>query len=831
MQLMPEYKKDSANTKLIEKFEEHWEKMDCFWATHHEKHKYDMQFTWMKDQWDKTAKEERRSSGRSGTETPLPPRPTLVFDISSPLIIKTINGIMKMRPALKVNAADSDSDVELAKIRAGQIKYIERNTGAVDARMSAVKQQTTAGYGFYRFDTEFENPQSFNHDVKYREIPDGTTVLFDEQSTKLNGSDNMKTIFNKEISDNEFKKLTGKDWKDWSETNDLNAVGDETKRTCWGTHESPSINEWWYVEEKPETLVQITLEDVVPPELAPEQQSEWLQANVPEEIGKRDGEGMFLKDLKKAVEGTPFEHEDFMDTDDEGEYITRKSQSRQVHRCKLVGKKIIEHISWPGYWIPVFRVLGHVTRSDGKVHMEGMSRAIQSWQKAYNYVKNNKLERIALSPKQSIIYDTDSVSKKNKKKLDTANVRNWPSIGVKGMTADGKSHFQPYRMQGVDVDAGLVVEEESLGAGMNAALGLYGAYTGDTKNEKSGRAIQAGAAESADVTFNFPNNLGRTMDFEGKVLNDLIPKVYDKARQVRMIGEDDEEQVIWINKLTQDREGNEVTYDMNQGKFDVTYTMQPSAETKRIEQREEMEALFGGAPELREILADEFIKTHDWEGADKLAVRIKSFIKMKYPDLKLDDDEKAGPSPEEQQMNQVIHELTAQVQQLMEENQAMKVDKSNETQKIENEDLSAEEQNANTEYDNETKRMKVVSEAKAKEKELRFKMDEAERKHELELKKLDNQLQDNLNNQKSEENRAGTQTHFDGLKDGLNGEITSLRQEFSGQMAELAKVIASNPVNVKIDNIIPKKQNSTVKKNTDGTIDIKHEDADDTESR
>ncbi|MCP3683921.1 MAG: hypothetical protein GY861_14655 [bacterium] len=808
---MAEYK-EMSDSKIVEKFEKDYESMKDYWDTLHARHQKDTQFTWFGDQWDQQAKDDRRSTGRTGTSTPLPPRPTMVFNISKPFIVKVINGVKKMKPSLKVSPVDGESDVKLAQVRRGILKSIEKNTGAIPARINALKDAVTSGYGFYRFDTDWENPHSFDQDIRYHIIEDATNVLWDDDSKAPDGSDCKKVQFRETISEHEFKKLTGHEWEDWKGQQE----GEMSQ--AWGNQDKPCLTEYWYIEEIPETLVMIDIERVIPQDMSDIERQQFIQT-LPEDVVKSNEKGMFLKDLRKAIEDTEYEAEDFIDIDDEGEYIKRSSNSRKVWRCKMVGKKVYKKKQWDGYYIPVFKIDGRKTVSNGKVRFDGLSHDTQPSQKSYNYARNNKLERLALSPKIPWIYAEGSLSKKSKEKMDTANSRNWPSIGVKSTDQQGNPYFQPYRPNPINIDPGLTQEELTSAEEIKASLGMFGSYMGDTVGEKSGKAIMAGAAESSDITFDFAYNMGLTMDHEGTVINELIPKVIDTPRQVRMVGEDDEESVIWVNQKAQDEKGDDYYYDLNQGKFDINVSMGASSETKRMEQRDEMEALFGKAPELREVLADIFVKTHDWEKADEASKRIKAFIKQKYPGIIEDDDENAPP-PEVMQMQQQMQEMGQQMQMMAQENEQLKLDKSLEAKKLENEDLNNEEKNENSFFDSETKRFQARQQANQDNQELQFKIKEAERKHILEMAKIEASKQNELKNQTDENGKQQITQYFDSLKSDLETQLQALKDDVSNKMLEIASKPPPEPPDINITNVIPKPGKKTITPKANGAFDV-----------
>ncbi|NIP26489.1 MAG: hypothetical protein GWN94_20080, partial [Phycisphaerae bacterium] len=71
---------------------------------------------------------------------------------------------------------------------------------------------------------------------------------------------------------------------------------------------------------------------------------------------------------------------------------------------------------------------------------------------------------------------------------------------------------------------------------LHDTTGLQLASLGKRSNEQSGRAIIARAQEGDIGQYPLMENLSRSLVYAGKVIVDLIPKIYDTERIVRIIG-------------------------------------------------------------------------------------------------------------------------------------------------------------------------------------------------------------------------------------------------------------------------------------------------------
>ena len=238
---------------------------------------------------------------------------------------------------------------------------------------------------------------------------------------------------------------------------------------------------------------------------------------------------------------------------------------------------------------------------------------------------------------------------------------------------------------------------------IQGSIGMYNASLGERSNEKSGRAILARQREGDVATFHFIDNLSRSMRHTGRILIDLIPKIYDTARIARILGEDGESEAVALDpnlpvpvqrQRVVDERGQESIkkiYNLGVGRYDVTITVGPAYTTKRQEAAEAMIQVVQASPNLMSIIGDLMFRNMDWPGADEVAERLKAMLP---PQLKDENQD-----PRLAKAVQMIQALQAQLQA---------VGKS----------MQAEEMRIKA-FEAMTKRMSAVSEARLDEAKIR----------------------------------------------------------------------------------------------------------------
>ena len=172
---------------------------------------------------------------------------------------------------------------------------------------------------------------------------------------------------------------------------------------------------------------------------------------------------------------------------------------------------------------------------------------------------------------------------------------------------------------------------------------------GDRGPELSGKAILQRQKPGDVGTFAFIDNLARCIAHSGRVINEMIPEVYDTQRDLRIRNVDDTETFVPVNTTAGDalqavmgnperyqgidknrlrrivaRNGRDARYnDLTAGKYDVVVTTGPSYATQRQEASMALQELVRAYPPIMKIAGDLVYKFQDFLGAEEIAERIE----------------------------------------------------------------------------------------------------------------------------------------------------------------------------------------------------------------
>lgn len=601
-------------------------------------------------------------------------RPALTLDKLSQYVRQIVNDGRQNRPSIKVRPVDSGADVATAEVLQGIIKHIEDHSNADAAYDTALDSAATCGQGYFRVLTEYAGDETFDQEIVIKRIRNPLNVLIDPDSQEADGSDMRYAFVISEMPMDDFE-ATYPDAKpdDW-ETNDdySDWFGDHVR-----------IAEHWYVEEQDRKLHMLSDGSVIDDDK--------------------------LAQIKEAG------------LDITSEIIeSRNIPKRRVMYAKMCGSSYLEEPKeWPGRWIPILVVWGNEIDVEGKVVHCGIIRPGKDPQRLYNYSRSAFAERVALTPKAPWVAAEGQVED-YADEWESANTENHSVLRYRPTSINGSPVPPPQRQTAADVPVGFAQDMQISEHDIQAAIGMYAASLGAPSNERSGKAIMARQKEGDVGTFHYHDNLNRAIRHCGRILVDLIPKIYDSNRVVRMLGYDGTpgEATIDPNLPTaSQKQGLQMMYNLGVGRYDVAISTGPSYNTLRQEAASAMIEMVQANPALMQIAGDLLVKNMDWPGAEELSERLKLTLPPEIQQAEQSKKQQTMPPEMQQAMQQFEMAMQQKDQQLGQAADAIEALQA-ELKKLQNEaDAKNKEviiKAADTEikaYQAETQRMQAIQQA------------------------------------------------------------------------------------------------------------------------
>lgn len=570
---------------------------------------YDQFLEWKADvvflggeQWDKTAIDERTEAQR----------PMLTINTLPQYVDQVMGDILQNRPSIHVSASDSDgagtkvtsvdgkSNYTLAQAYEGIIRNIEYVSGAESHYDTAVQHAIESGMGWLRVISRYCEGPTYDQELIIRSVRNRWSVLMDPDAQEPDMHDAGWGFIFRDMLHKEFKKRYPDEPLDTLDPGVT--VEDRSRRFSWSTQTKIRVAEYFRREAMQRKIVQLTNGNTM-----------WLDdiEKVKREVDGKEVIVNILPELR--AEGIDIHAE-------------RKIDTYKVLWCLVSGQSILEkETEWPGSTIPIVPVAGkRLDLEDGSLY-RGLIHHAKDAKRADNYYITAAVERIGLAPKAPWVLYADEIEG-HEAQWNEANRKNFAYLLINpSVNGSRPQRTDPPSMPNAELQMSAVMTDR-----VKSTIGMYDAALGARSNEQSGRAILARQKESDTSTFAFSDNLSKAIARIGMICTEVIPKIMDGTRQIRLRDRAGKSDWVEFNKTVKDNETGElvIVNDIRAAKMDVIAKAGPSYNTQRQEASEAMLEFVRVVPQAGQIILDKLAASMDWPGADEIAQRL---IKMVPP--------------------------------------------------------------------------------------------------------------------------------------------------------------------------------------------------------
>jgi hypothetical protein len=508
-------------------------------------------------------------------------RPCLTANKLRKFLAIVTNQERENRIAGKVRPVDDQGDAKTAAVYEDLIRHIEYQSDAEYAYAKGGERAAAGGYGYWRILTEYCD-DSFDQELRIAAVENAFSVYLDPRR--------MYGFVTEVLPESEFAAQYPN-----AQAVDFDGQARGEGWTLWYEPKKVRVAEYFYKERTEKTIAQVRAADGA--------------VSVVELTGS-------VTRATLAADGFTV-------------LRTRVAVTDAVRWCKITGHEILERRDWPGRAIPLIEVLGDDVNVDGKVYKRSLIRDGKDPQRQYNYWVTAATELVALAPKSPYIVSQQQISGLEKI-WDEANIKNLPYLPYHPSGGQPPRREPPPQMS--------TAYQQMLQLSSNDVkdtLGMYESFLGEPSNERSGRAIFARERRGQIGTFHFPDNLRRAVLETVRQLIDLIPRVYDTERVVRLRNERGEERTERINHTLRDATGQPVIlpetgqpatlHDLSVGKYDVVADVRRYS-TRRQETVELLTESMQYAPAVAPALVPLLFKYVDSEAAGEIEAAVTPML-------------------------------------------------------------------------------------------------------------------------------------------------------------------------------------------------------------
>lgn len=546
-------------------------------------------------------------------------RPCLTINKVDAYIRQLCNQQRQQRPRMKAHGMNHESDEKMAEIITGICRHIENQSNADHAYDTAYESAVRMGWGFWRVTTRYVNEKSFDQEIYIDTIDNPFTVYFDPNSVLPDGSDAEKVLITEVIPKENFRAM----YPDADDGSGFSARGTGDSDAEWVMKEDIRLAEYFYTKIVNAELVLLS-----------------------------DGTHEYEDELP-----------DMKVLEDAGIYIVsrRSSWRKEIHWCKLTAMEILEEGRWIGKHIPVVPTYGQQLVIEGKRKKFGLVRMAKDPQRMYNFWVTSITESVALAPKAKWIM-AEGQDEGHENEWAQANTKTMAYLRYKQTDTEGNPAPPPIRQAPEQPPAGIMAAAAEINADLQAVVGIFDPSQLPQGNI-SGKALNGQMMQMDMTNYHYYDNLTRSIAHTGRIILDLIPKIYDKQRVMRIIGDDGKPKVITINQPGKDENGiDRILNDVTVGQYDIVMDTGPGYSTKRQEAVESMMAALTANPNLFGQIGDLVFRNMDFPGAEVIADRLASV----NPLAQIDENVNIPPQVQMkmQQMQQGLQMAAKQINDL-----------------------------------------------------------------------------------------------------------------------------------------------------------------------
>lgn len=484
----------------------------------------DLKFMDFDEQWDPTVKVQRAGNQPVSGLPPTPPRPTIVVNQIRGPVQQVANTRRAARVALEFAPKGAGSSDDVAEVFEDIVRALQQESRASVARNWAADRAEKAGMGWYRIDTEYApevptDPAAWNdQDIVWRRILNQASVYPDPFAQEPDFSDGRRWFVTEDLPWDVYReRYPDSDLAGYGDA-ELTAVGDPLKHWIFTSADADGlatqivrVAECWEVRETTQTLVRL-------------------------------------------ADGTAKPEDELADTDVIAAGVLARSRTKTVRTIDWSLLNGVEYLEsprpWDGAYCPLIPCVGVETNVDGERRWTGIVRPARDAQMASNVLKSARLESIALATKAPYLGYMETIEP-FLEWWKQSSVRNYFILPLKA-AYDRAGNLLPFPKRNVEEPAiqAITIAAASADNDIHVTTGVPPVALGQLDpTDRSGLAIQKLQGQSEIGASGYLDNLvSITLAYEGKVVRDLIPRIYDRpGRIVPAVGVDEKRRLVMLN--------------------------------------------------------------------------------------------------------------------------------------------------------------------------------------------------------------------------------------------------------------------------------------------
>ena len=604
----------------------------------------------------------------------------------APLMNHLLGEQQQNTPNLQCQPSE-DVDERTAEVRESLVKEISLNSYTKQQYQNAFQQAVVGGFGALRVLTEYDSDDTFDQNIKISSFIDPTKCFWDLNCEIISKTDGMYSGFRTTMSRKKFRQLYGEKIERRIGTITTDISDTDMIAMSFSDENSITVIDYFERKSKMATLYQLSNGDAV----------RQRELDDLEEI-EIDGQTMLL------MNGQP------VTIVDRREFPTYK-----VKHTKWAGDYELEETDFPSEQLPiVFVDMKSYYDKNGKQITRPFFKDARDSQRYVNYLRTQSAYLIKISR-----YDQFLASKENVKSNDTQQIWRDPAIVQGALIYDESPNGnKPEQLRPPELSQSLMLQYAEAAKDIQVTTGMFDTQVGEQGNEISGVAIDARTKRGSYNTYIPFNSLNHAIVCIGSIINEMIPKVYDTERMMRLdMKATGNEKIILNHEM--DEYGTKTENDMTIGKYKIRLMPGASFENQKTENLQSMEMVLNKDPQSFNLIADLFVENLPMSNNIEMRNRLRTMV----PPEIIEAGKTGKPLPPKQQQPDPM--VMIKIEELQFKKQQAMMDAQLKQQELQHrqEELMAKAHQAGADFSVEIQKIQNQKEeaaAKAKEQELRY---------------------------------------------------------------------------------------------------------------
>lgn len=564
------------------------------------------------DQWPDDIRKARKGLAAGNGLPSVPARPCL-----------TINGTLEPCNQIIADAQDSELGFELVpaddfgelvgpiddteiKLREGLVRRIQRESEALDARVWGLDRGSKCGRGYWGVMTRYAEGKTNDQEIYVEKFYNQACVTLDPSHESITGSDADWGFVGRDIPWDEYQaeygEIDGKPNPIISSSDDeFRALGDDYPG--WYTKDGEArtcrVVNYYYTQRTQRVLATLDDESV-----------EWAD-ELPQDAK--------VKSKRTVIE-------------------------KQIKWAKIEGSQVIDETDWPSPYIPIIKYVGRELQPyDEQKRCEGIVRPAIDPGRAKNYMVSKWVEMIGLAPIPPLMM-AGGQDEGFEPEYAVMNTRTLGILHYNQTDFTGRPAPPPFKTPS-DIQIAPVAQSIAMfDQAIQSATESHDTTHGKADPAlRSGRAIEAVAANDRHGSSNYMAHWARSVEHEGRIINSLLYPIYGTrpGRITRILDANGNQETLMLHQpFVMRGEGRmqrpvhapddpnarkfQLTPD---AKFNVSVKVTKNYDTRRQEEAAILGQIISADPgPMMAVYGDLFFKNQDGPGHDEMAERAKIML-------------------------------------------------------------------------------------------------------------------------------------------------------------------------------------------------------------